>query len=173
MTPAHASAPRAGDASVRCTQARPAASASVRRERAGRGSRADDAREEAVHLRPTLRRAVWLLACVIAIATSLLVPPVDVPREIGWWLASAAHLVMFGGLALVLLALFPAHGAQRRLGAYALAFAGTVVVGIATEIAQLPGPRDADPWDVARDAAGALMALAARAQVVRRQHRAR
>jgi len=83
----------------------------------------------------------------------------DLPRpESGWLMlvvSSAAHFCMFGVLA-ILWARVLGHGRTAWLIALVL----TVLYGLSDEFHQafVPG-RTPDPWDVAFDAAGALLAV--------------
>lgn len=71
------------------------------------------------------------------------------------------HVPLFGWVATLLVWI-----AQRRLGArigpyaqYLGAFAVALGLGLATELIQMIGPRDADPWDLFRNGVGAACAL--------------
>ena len=71
------------------------------------------------------------------------------------------HIPLFGVITTLLLVL-AAHWFGARSGPRAQ-YAGTLgialIVGVATEWVQMLGPRDADPWDLARNGVGAVVAL--------------
>jgi hypothetical protein len=75
---------------------------------------------------------------------------------------NAGHVVMMGVFSLVMLGLSSdaLEGMlPSRLSHYVVAFFITVAVGALSEVAQIPGPRNADALDVARDATGAFCFL--------------
>lgn len=77
-------------------------------------------------------------------------------------LFNAGHVVLMGAFSLVMLgssADLLGDRIKSRLGHYVAAFCVTVLVGGLSEAAQIPGPRDADILDVARDAVGAFCFL--------------
>jgi hypothetical protein len=77
-------------------------------------------------------------------------------------LFNAGHVVLMGAFSLVMLGLSSdvlGGRISNRLGHYLVAFSATVLVGGLSELAQIPGPRNADALDVARDAAGAFCFL--------------
>jgi hypothetical protein len=81
-------------------------------------------------------------------------------------LFNAGHVVLMGAFSLVMLSLSSDALGDRitnRLGHYLTAFSVTVLVGGLSEVIQIPGPRNADILDVARDAAGAFSFLGFRA----------
>lgn len=76
---------------------------------------------------------------------------------------NAMHFPFFGVLSLLLLglsSLFLDRVIRFRLQHYLAAFVMVIVIGGLHEYSQITGPRDADIWDLARDAAGALTFLA-------------
>lgn len=78
---------------------------------------------------------------------------------------NAGHVVMMGVFSLVMLGLSSealSTTLANRFSHYLVAFLVTVAVGALSEIAQIPGPRDADALDIARDAAGAFCFLGLR-----------
>lgn len=107
-----------------------------------------------------------------AAAILLIVVFADVPGTAKYSsvIQNSGHAPAFGALALLLLNLLPAHsnGLLRRLG---YAFALTVGLGIATELAQAVLHRDAEVEDVIHDAVGALGALGFYAYSRARRHR--
>jgi hypothetical protein len=75
---------------------------------------------------------------------------------------NAGHVVLMGAFSLVMLGLSADVLSDRianRLGHYVVALCATVLVGGLSEVAQIPGPRNADVLDVARDAVGAFCFL--------------
>jgi len=72
------------------------------------------------------------------------------------------HFPFFGVLSLLLLglsSLFLGKIIRDRLRHYFIAFVITIAIGGLHEYSQIMGPRDADIWDLARDAAGAITFL--------------
>jgi hypothetical protein len=108
-----------------------------------------------------LSRALGL-ALVAALLASVFV--LSLPGRLYWErvVMDAAHGPVFGGIAVVLLLMYPPEESTGRRGwdAYAGAFLWTLVLGVATEIAQyfVPG-RSVSLQDVLHDGAGALLAL--------------
>lgn len=109
-----------------------------------------------------------ILALVAGIAASLaLLDLLRAPEGTRIWSAifDAGHAPLFGGIALMVL------GLSRRLCAtrlsapahYGVAFAVSLALGVASEALQFFLPRDSDPADVLRNAAGALAFLAVHA----------
>jgi len=93
---------------------------------------------------------------------------VDSRSRLSLWadIFNAGHVVLMGAFSLVMLWLSTDALAGRfsnRLSHYAVALSVTVAIGALSEVAQIPGPRNADALDVARDAAGAFCFLGLRA----------
>ncbi len=75
---------------------------------------------------------------------------------------NTGHTPVFGLLGLTMLGLSRSILGNRVRGSlrhYLLAFAVTVFIGAMIEFVQIFGPRDADVWDLVRDAAGACSFL--------------
>ena len=73
---------------------------------------------------------------------------------------NAMHFPFFGLLSLLILGLVSLFfGNVNRSRQYFLAFGLVMAVGVLHEYSQINGPRDADLWDLARDAAGAVTFL--------------
>jgi len=100
------------------------------------------------------------LALVIVLIAHL----IELPETSRLWaeVFNAGHVVLLGAFALIVLEL-SADGMDGYLPSrhhhYVVAFCVTVGIGALAEIAQIPGPRDADLADVVRDAAGAFVFL--------------
>jgi hypothetical protein len=99
---------------------------------------------------------VWLGVLAIVVAATGLVP---MPwRTILWGaIADSAHAPVFAVVALLLLRLSRLW--LDNWNPYAVAFAGVVFLGGATEAAQFLSARDADPWDLGMDLVGGAVAL--------------
>jgi len=114
------------------------------------------------------RLAPWL--CMLALA--LLVVYAAVPRgpRYLYVIHKTGHPLVFGVIAWLLareLSRAP-RPSSRALAAGVWALAGAVLIGGATELAQLPLQRGASWLDVGRDALGAATALALRAALLHR-----
>ncbi len=107
------------------------------------------------------RRALpWATVLAVAIPLQLLVGG---PGGL-WWsaLLDAGHAPLSGLIALAVLqisATIRPELEDRRARRYGLAFALAIIVGALIEASQLPGPRDADEWDLVRDVLGAAAFL--------------
>jgi len=102
-------------------------------------------------------------AALVIVAVAHLVD-LESGSRLSFWadIFNAGHVVLMGAFSLVMLGLSSdglAAKLPKRLGHYTVAFIATVVVGALSEVAQIPGPRNADALDVARDAAGAFCFL--------------
>jgi hypothetical protein len=104
-----------------------------------------------------------LIAALGVVAVAHLVDVGGTSRLSLWAdLFNAGHVVLMGAFSLVMLGLSSDVLRDRfknRMSHYVLAFVVTVLIGTLSEIAQIPGPRNADALDVARDAAGAFCFL--------------
>jgi len=116
------------------------------------------------------RRAIpWV---VFVLGGTVAVVFIEGPSHSLWWDAvfEAGHAPLFGLIALGLRALL--SGSRRMKGRRppvdVWAFSGALAIGAITELAQIPGPRDADLRDLARDGLGALAFLVVRATLSRR-----
>jgi hypothetical protein len=111
------------------------------------------------------------LALVAALLASVFM--LSLPGQHYWErvVMDAGHGPVFGGIAVVLLLMYAPDAATGRRGwdAYAAAFLWTLVLGVATEIAQyfVPG-RNVSLGDVLHDGAGALLALSLTCLIERR-----
>jgi hypothetical protein len=111
-------------------------------------------------------RVVLLLAGIAALVLVLQIA--GVPEDTKFWTAvyDFGHGPLFGLMALLFLQLFRLgrNGGDRGSAApYFLAFGAAVLVGALAEAAQFRSPRDADPLDALRNAAGAAAFLAGHA----------
>ncbi len=102
----------------------------------------------------------FVLAMGVLAAAHLIVLP-GVSR---WWaeVLNLGHVFMMGAFSLIALGITGDLFGPRvpnRLRQYLIAFGITVAVGGLFELAQIPGPRDADIVDFVRDAAGAFAFL--------------
>ena len=107
--------------------------------------------------------ALRFAAALALVAVAHLVD-LDTRSRLTLWadIFNAGHVVMMGAFSLVMLGLSSealTTTLTNRLSHYLVAFVVTVAVGALSEIAQIPGPRDADTLDIARDAAGAFCFL--------------
>jgi hypothetical protein len=103
-------------------------------------------------------------AAALAIVAVAHLVDLDTRSRLTLWadIFNAGHVVMMGVFSLVMLGLSSealSTTLANRLSHYLVAFLVTVAVGALSEIAQIPGPRDADALDIARDAAGAFCFL--------------
>jgi len=115
-----------------------------------------------------------LLTVVLAVSTTVgllaLLAASPPPRSTLLWRAASdtGHAPLFGIIALAILAamlaIHPASG-KSRIRVYGLAMAAAGLLGAATEWLQFVGPRDADPWDAARDVLGAAAFLIVAASI--------
>jgi hypothetical protein len=112
---------------------------------------------------PVLTRTARLVGALGVVAVAHLVDVGGSSRlSLQADLFDAGHVVLMGTFSLVMLGLSADVLGDRitnRLGHYVAAFCATVLVGCLSEAAQIPGPRNADVLDVARDAAGAFCFL--------------
>jgi len=103
-----------------------------------------------------------MVAVSLVVVTHLL--EVNVESRLTLWsdILNAGHVVLLGAFSLVVLGVSSDAWAGRfsdRLNHYAIAFSVAVGIGAFSELLQIPGPRNADALDVARDAAGAFCFL--------------
>jgi hypothetical protein len=119
---------------------------------------------------PALRIMAALLCA--ALTTGLLLAlhltPIR-PNSYLWQeLKNFGHAPLFGAIALLIFGMLinvPGIRTRKRTTIYLLTFAMVLLLGAGSELMQLYGPRDADIWDFAKDAAGALSALALLASI--------
>jgi hypothetical protein len=110
----------------------------------------------------TLRFIAALSLVAVAHLVSL-----DTRSRLTLWtdIFNAGHVIMMGVFSLVMLGL-AAEALEKtpldRWHYYVTAFVVTIAVGALSEVAQIPGPRNADALDVIRDAAGAFCFLGLR-----------
>lgn len=83
----------------------------------------------------------------------------------------AGHVPTFGILALAILGLLRLRSWRRPAAPYWVAAALAIALGVVSELVQLPGPRNADPLDAARNALGAVAFLCGAAAVSRLRRR--
>ena len=103
-------------------------------------------------------------AVLVFVVLFLILENLEPPANTMLWreIFNAGHAPLFGTLALVFLILSLAVFGRKfnfRLWHYITAFVLTVAAGIASELAQILGPRDADPVDFVRDIIGAVVFL--------------
>ena len=104
-----------------------------------------------LRLRPVWVALAWLLVALV-IWLSLTPRPPELPLDEG---DKYGHLLAYGVLMLWFAQLY--QGPRRRL-----AISGLVALGVALEYAQQwTGYRSFEAWDIAADAAGVLLGLAA------------
>jgi hypothetical protein len=110
-----------------------------------------------------LKRPHWIAATLILI---LLVAVVfaPVPGDTRWirTLHNSAHAPIFGCVSLLTLVIVRAHERWRSFGLirqYATAVAAALVLGVVTELLQIPAGRDASFEDALHDVVGALAFL--------------
>lgn len=114
------------------------------------------------------RLVAALLLLLIAL---LLVPLIGVGGTwstlLGRTVQDFGHLPLFGMIStLLLLVLSKLYGPEAPVGRqYLIAFAIAVTLGVATELAQMVGPRDADLQDLLRNLSGTFAALSLAATV--------
>lgn len=109
-------------------------------------------------------RTISIILLVLAVATLLFVCTLGLPGDdmLTGEIHNAAHVPVFGLLSLVILGLsrLLLGGCIRQIWIhYALALFVTASIGAMLELLQIAGPRDADPWDLVRDIAGAVSFL--------------
>jgi VanZ family protein len=107
------------------------------------------------------KKTLMLLALVLVI---LLLQIIPLPSHTQLWreIQNAGHIPAFGFLALTLLGLSRwlfFEGASEGYWHYLVAFVCTVLIGAVMELAQLHAHREADLYDVGRDAIGAATFL--------------
>ncbi|GFE84586.1 hypothetical protein GCM10011487_65860 [Steroidobacter agaridevorans] len=110
-----------------------------------------------------VKRAYWMALLVIGILLAAVVFA-PVPGDTRWirTLHNSAHAPIFGCVSL--LTLFVVRGQPRLaavgvVGQYALALAAAVILGILTELLQIPSGRDASLEDALHDVIGAVALL--------------
>lgn len=105
--------------------------------------------------------AIALTLIAILLVTVVFAP---VPGDSRWirTLHNSAHAPIFGCVALLTLVIVRAHPRLNTLGLarqYAIAVAAAFLLGVVTEILQIPAGRDASVSDALRDVIGALAFL--------------
>jgi hypothetical protein len=110
------------------------------------------------------------VAAIVLCAVLVFVEP---PENTLFWGAvfDAGHPPLFGAFALLVLILVSRRRGKER-GAYFLAFAVSLGLGIASELLQAGWSTDANPWDVVRDATGITAFLLGYAAFDRERKRA-
>ena len=104
--------------------------------------------------------SIGLVAGVVLATVPLLVVGGNWSSVLAQTLLDFGHVPLFGLIATLCLVLADHRFGDRSVATqYIGAFAGALIVGVATELAQMFGKRDADLWDLARNAAGAALAL--------------
>jgi len=110
-----------------------------------------------------VKRAYWiaLLVIVILLAAVVFAP---VPGDTRWirTLHNSAHAPIFGCVSLLTLFVVRNHprlASVSLVGQYALALAAALVLGILTELLQIPAGRDASVEDALHDVIGAVAVL--------------
>lgn len=110
-----------------------------------------------------MKRALWiaLLAIGILLAAVVFAP---VPGDTRWirTLHNSAHAPIFGGVALLVLFVVRAQPRLASLGPvrqYAIALGAALLLGVLTELLQIPAGRDASLEDGLHDGVGAIALL--------------
>ena len=103
-------------------------------------------------------RTVFSLLTLVGVFLLLQLP---LPRDIQLWreIQNFGHVPLFGVLSLAMLSLsrqLVGNSKTKASKHYLIAFLLTILIGLAVELFQLLGDRDADFYDVLRDAIGAL-----------------
>ena len=110
-----------------------------------------------------MKRAYWIALLVIGILLAAVVFA-PVPGHTRWirTLHNSAHAPIFGCVSLLTLFIVRGHprfASVSLAGQYALALAAALVLGILTELLQIPAGRDASVEDALHDVIGALALL--------------
>jgi hypothetical protein len=109
-------------------------------------------------------RGIGLVACAAGLLLILNEVNVATNNFVILAITNFGHVPLFGFLALILHALFTLAAPRRHpLQGYAFAFVIACIIGLGSEIAQIPAERDADIVDFIRDIIGAASFLAFRA----------
>jgi hypothetical protein len=109
--------------------------------------------------------ATVLLAVGAVVGVIALIELVHLPETSRWWreVQNAGHIPLFGIVALACLGLVRRNGYERattNIRPYVSAFGLAMTIGLAIELRQYVGDRDADLWDIARNTVGAISFLA-------------
>ena len=112
-------------------------------------------------IRKILALAAGLLVLVMTLLAVLEGLPLPDHTRLWQELRNAGHLPLFGLFALLVFWLTGVltRGYLARSKSYVIAAVTTAVVATASELLQYDGPRDADPWDLARDLVGIVVFL--------------
>ena len=110
-----------------------------------------------------MKRAYWIALLVIGILLAAVVFA-PVPGDTRWirTLHNSAHAPIFGCVSLLTLFIVRGHprfASVGLLGQYALALSAALILGILTELLQIPAGRDASVEDALHDVIGALAVL--------------
>ncbi len=110
-----------------------------------------------------MKRAHWIALLVIGILLAAVVFA-PVPGDTRWirTLHNSAHAPIFGCVSLLTLLVIRGHtrfASLGLLGQYALALAAALVLGVLTELLQIPVGRDASVEDAVHDLIGAIALL--------------
>jgi hypothetical protein len=110
------------------------------------------------------RASSAVIRFVLAIGILAVAHLINLPGVSRWWaeILNLGHVFMMGAFSLIALGItgdLLGSRVPNRLQQYMIALGVTVAVGGLFELAQIPGPRDADIVDFVRDAAGALSFL--------------
>ena len=112
-----------------------------------------------------MKRHLWVSIGLVAGIVAAILPLVALEGPSATLLVRAflnfGHIPLFGLIATLLLLLI-AQGFSEKLAPvwhYGGAFSVALILGGLTELYQMIGPRDADFWDLARNFAGAALAL--------------
>lgn len=110
-----------------------------------------------------MKRAYWIALLVIGILLAAVVFA-PVPGDTRWirTLHNSAHAPIFGCVSLLTLFLVRGHPRFASLGLagqYALALAAALLLGVLTELLQIPAGRDASVEDALHDVIGAVALL--------------
>lgn len=98
---------------------------------------------------------------------------VSLPSHNRLWreVANSGHIPLFGLLSLVILRLsvfFLKSRFTRWYAHYLVALVVVTAIGVMSELLQMSGPRDADPYDLIRDVVGAIVFLSLISTIPRR-----